>query len=131
MVIPPNFVSGAEAAQEFGKQFSCPLCRVQSTSDATDTGWVAMPELVKGPKWLCLGSWIDVAGVAQRDEPSEHPYYEDLVRLAELAGMSPDEMVRLLRRRQLELIRERPASEAEGELNALRHRLEEMVASAP
>ena len=128
-VIPSHVVSSEELVRLEGKPVVCPLCRAQSTSDAEDIGWVAMPELKEEPRWLCLGSWIDMTSIARADDPARHPYYDDLKRLANLAGVMPDEIVELLRRRQVEILRGKPAAEADGELDALRHRLEEMVAS--
>lgn len=127
-VIPSHIVSSEELVSLHGRPVLCPLCRAQSTSDAEDIGWVAMPELKAEPRWLCLGSWIDVTTIARADDPTRHPYYDDLRRLADLAGMTPDQMVALLRRRQVEILRQQLPSEADDERDALRHRLEEMVA---
>jgi hypothetical protein len=128
-VIPSRIVSSEELVRLVGKPVLCPLCRAQSTSDAEDIGWVAMPELKQEPRWLCLGSWIDVTSIARADDAARHPYYDDLKRLASLSGVSPDDMVELLRRRQVEILREKPTAESDGELNAMRQRLEDMVTS--
>ncbi len=130
-VIPSRVASSEELVRIQGGPVLCPLCRAQSTSDAEDIGWVAMPELREEPKWLCLGSWIDVTSIARADDPERHPYYDDLKRLAALSGMLPSEMVKVLRRRQVDILRTKSATEVDPEVDALRHRLEEMVASAP
>lgn len=129
-VIPPHVVTSEELVRMQGKPVLCPLCRAQSTSDAEDIGWVAMPELREDPRWLCLGSWIDVTSIARAADPESHPYYDDLKRLAVLSGMSPHEVVEVLRRRQVEILRAKGVDASGAEVDALRHRLEEMVAGA-
>ncbi len=127
MEVLPKILSSTDVEKQLGMKLTCPLCRVQSTSDSTDIGWVSMPELQRGPKWICLGSWIDVSSIARADDPSRHPYYDDLVRLAGLAGTSPAELTQALLQRQLSVLQSNPKTLGDPELRALQSRIEGLL----
>jgi hypothetical protein len=68
-------------AQDLGiPGYSCPLCRVQTTSDRVDTGWVYCPLLNNAA--ICLGCCSDYQKVARSETFDEHPFRDlfDVVR---------------------------------------------------
>lgn len=64
----PQYISGREV--DPSGRYTCPLCRVQRTGDAEDTGWVSCPML--NGQMICLGSCIDHQKVARADEFDSH-----------------------------------------------------------
>lgn len=127
MEIIPDVVSAADLEKRLGGPFVCPLCRAQSTADADDVGWVHMPEFKREPKWICLGSWIDVSSIARAEAPIRHPYYDDLVRLANLAGTSVRALTQSLLNRQLAILEANPQTALDPELSDLRSRIESLT----
>ena len=127
MEVIPEVISSAELEKRVGGKVTCPLCRAQSTSDAADIGWVALPELQRAPRWICLGSWIDVSSIARADEPAEHPYYDDLRRLATLAATSPADLIQSLLHRQLSILQANPRTPDDAELAALESKIEALI----
>lgn len=127
MEIIPDIISASELENRAGGLVTCPLCGVQSTSDANDIGWVNMPELCREPKWICLGSWIDVSSISRAEDPSSHPYFDDLRRLAILCGMSVLETTHSLLQRQLDVLQSRPQSLNDPALATLQSQIESLL----
>ena len=130
MEVIPEVISAAQLEGRVGHVVTCPLCQSQRTSDAADVGWVAMPELRQEPRWVCLGSWLDVSSIARADRPAEHPYHDDLRRLAALAGMSVDHLTRSLLQRQLAILQARPPTADDHDRAELEGKIEMLLGHA-
>ena len=60
--------------------YRCPLCKVQTTSDAEDIGWIACPMVDR--QMICMGCCFDYAGIALSERFDNHPLIEDFRKLS-------------------------------------------------
>jgi hypothetical protein len=127
MEVVPEVIPAAEVERRAGGRVVCPLCRVQSTSDEADIGWVALPELRCPPRWICLGSWLDVSSVARADEPADHPYHDDVRSLADLTGLTATDVIEALRQRQVAILQADPRTPNDPQRVALLSRLDGLL----
>lgn len=115
--IPPT-IAGTDV--DPSGSYECPLCRVQSTGDEIDTGWVACPMVMD--RMICLGSCIDYQKVARSLRSPDHPEDQMFTNLA-IATRSSIEALRLkCLRHQVQIIDDqlRDGSEDASELRQLR-----------
>lgn len=122
----PKFISGRQL-DPTGK-YRCPLCRVQSSSDQDDTGWVACPML--NGEMICVGSCIDHQAIARSEDFQHHPYRNDFDQLASKSGHAVLELRSICLRHQLEIIDEQlmASSEDADALNRLRRQIAPRIA---
>lgn len=100
-------------------KYRCPVCRVQSTGDEFDTGWVSCPLL--GGAQLCLGCCIDQQGIARAEDISKHPFLGDFRKFAGIAGQNLVVARMKCMAHQVEVLREQIAEKPSnvGEVRAL------------
>lgn len=108
--IPP--VVPAREVDPTGK-YRCPLCKVQSTGDEADTGWVECP-MLRG-KMICLGSCIEHQAVARSDDFERHFDRALFDELSSSAQRSVAELRQVCLVHQLEVIDERFCEHSEDE----------------
>jgi hypothetical protein len=82
--IPPVLDARQVEANEGGKRYPCPLCSVQTTADAADTGWVKCP--LVGHRPICLGCCLDHQKVARHQGSEPHPFTDLFDTLAGKVG---------------------------------------------
>lgn len=66
--------------------YFCPTCRIQSTSDPADPGWVRCPMV--NDEFICLGCCIDHQKPARAENFAEHPLADLFEELSNRTGRS-------------------------------------------
>ena len=89
-VIPPNIPDSL--LREFvGDKHNCKFCQVESIASYPETNWVLCPIKKKGEQYICIGCCLDTASICCSDRVTEHPFYEDLVKIANLESLSVEQ----------------------------------------
>lgn len=70
--------------------YRCPLCTVQTTADAEDTGWIACPML--GRQVICMGCCFDYAAIALSESFTAHPFFDDFLKLSLRTGVDVNQL---------------------------------------
>ena len=97
----PPITSGKEV--DPSGAYGCPLCKVQGSGDAADTGWVACP-MVRGGM-ICLGCCVDHQSVARAVDFYDHPYV-DLFEMLARDGVTTVQLRRACLQHQAEIVDE-------------------------
>ena len=93
-------------AEEIGREgvYRCPLCRVQTTRDPADPGWVFCPMVDHEP--ICLGCCIDHQKAARARDFAAHPLSDLFTALSRRTGRPVDDLRRVCLVHQASLLGE-------------------------
>lgn len=81
--------------------YRCPLCKVQTTSDAEDIGWIACPMMRE--EVICLGCCFDYAGIALSEDFETHPFFDDFRKLSSRTGIDVHKLRTICLNHQVQL----------------------------
>lgn len=82
MIVEPPVLEGHEVCAS--GQYSCPLCKVESTGSDYDIGWVNCPMVNHEP--ICRGCCFDYQNTARSSEYLTHSYRDEFETLAKMVN---------------------------------------------